>query len=85
MEGGNLEDQDVDYRILKWIFTKWDGKAWTGLIWLRIAIPYERDNEPSGVIKCGKFFLLDQEGVSFILCTLKRRKANLIRHTLLIN
>jgi hypothetical protein len=22
--------------ILKWIFKKWDGAAWTGLIWLRI-------------------------------------------------
>jgi hypothetical protein len=22
--------------ILKWIFKKWDGEAWTGLIWLRI-------------------------------------------------
>jgi hypothetical protein len=22
--------------ILKWIFNKWDGGAWTGLIWLRI-------------------------------------------------
>jgi hypothetical protein len=22
--------------ILKWIFRKWDGKAWTGLFWLRI-------------------------------------------------
>ena len=22
--------------ILRWIFRKWDGEAWTGLIWLRI-------------------------------------------------
>jgi hypothetical protein len=22
--------------ILKWILKKWDGEAWTGLIWLRI-------------------------------------------------
>jgi hypothetical protein len=22
--------------ILKWIFRKWDGEAWTGLIWLRV-------------------------------------------------
>jgi hypothetical protein len=21
--------------ILKWIFKRWDGEAWTGLIWLR--------------------------------------------------
>jgi hypothetical protein len=27
---------DGIYRILRWIFKKWDGGAWTGLIWLRI-------------------------------------------------
>jgi hypothetical protein len=32
-----LEDSGVDERIiLKWIFTKWDVGAWTGLIWLKI-------------------------------------------------
>jgi hypothetical protein len=31
-----LKDPDVDGIILKWIFKKWDGAAWTGLIWLRI-------------------------------------------------
>jgi hypothetical protein len=33
----HLEDPDVDGRIiLRWIFRKWDGRPWTGLIWLRI-------------------------------------------------
>ena len=32
-----LEDPDVDGGIiLRSIFRKWDGSAWTGLIWLRI-------------------------------------------------
>ena len=33
----HLEDPVVDVRIiLKWIFRKWNGVAWTGWIWLRI-------------------------------------------------
>jgi len=33
----HLEDPGVDGRIiLIWIFRKWVGGAWTGLIWLRI-------------------------------------------------
>jgi len=36
-ERDNLEDTDVDGRIIsKWIFKKWHGRAWTGLICLRI-------------------------------------------------
>jgi hypothetical protein len=36
-EGNHLEDPVVDGRlILKRIFKKWDGVAWTGLSWLRI-------------------------------------------------
>ena len=34
-ERDHLEDPGIDM-ILKWIFSKWDGGAWTGLIWLRI-------------------------------------------------
>jgi hypothetical protein len=36
-EGRNhLEDPGVDGRIILWIFKKWDGGAWTGLIRLKI-------------------------------------------------
>jgi len=38
-ERDHLEDLDVDNKvILKWIFSKWDEGAWTGLTWLRIGI-----------------------------------------------
>jgi hypothetical protein len=37
MEGDHLEDPNVDGRImLKLIFERLDGGAWTGLIWLRV-------------------------------------------------
>jgi hypothetical protein len=37
MERDHFEDLDVDGRIiLKWIFKKFYGEAWIGLIWLRI-------------------------------------------------
>jgi hypothetical protein len=36
-ERDHLKDLDVDGMIiLKWIFKKWDGEAWAGLIWVRI-------------------------------------------------
>jgi hypothetical protein len=36
-EGDHLVDRGVDGSIiLEGIFKKWDGGAWTGLIWLRI-------------------------------------------------
>ena len=35
-EGDPLEDQGVNGRAkLQWIFQRWDGRAWNGLIWLR--------------------------------------------------
>jgi hypothetical protein len=36
-EGDHFEVLGVDgITIIQWIFKKRDGKAWTGLIWLRI-------------------------------------------------
>jgi hypothetical protein len=36
-ERDHLEFLDINGKIvIKWIFEKWDGKAWTGLMWLRI-------------------------------------------------
>jgi hypothetical protein len=40
--------------ILKWIFRKWDGEAWAGLLW-QVVGACECGNEPSGSIKCGEF------------------------------
>jgi hypothetical protein len=46
-EGDHWKDPGVDGRmILKWIFKKWDGMAWPGLIWLRIG-------QVAGSCECG--------------------------------
>jgi hypothetical protein len=38
-EGYHLQDRGVDGRkILEWFYKKWNGEAWTGLIYLRIDI-----------------------------------------------
>ena len=54
-----LNDPRLDGRIiLRWIFRKWDGGAWTALIWLRIRTgegTLKSGNECSGSIKCGQF------------------------------
>jgi len=59
VEKRHWESQGVDGRIiLRWIFRKWDGGAWTGLIWLRIGTGggyCKCGNEPSGYKNCGKF------------------------------
>jgi hypothetical protein len=36
-ERDHLRDLGVDGSIiLRWILNKWDGKAWTGLMWLKM-------------------------------------------------
>jgi hypothetical protein len=36
-ERDNLADPGIDVRIiLNWIFKKWDGEAWSRLVWLRV-------------------------------------------------
>ena len=56
-----MKDLDLGWMIiLKWIFRKLDGEAWTGLIWLMTGTDggggaCECGNEPSGFIKCEEF------------------------------
>jgi hypothetical protein len=54
-----LERPGIDGRIiLKWIFKRWGGGAWTELIWLsigKVAGACECSNEHLGSIKCGEF------------------------------
>jgi len=58
-ERDHLEDPSVSGRlILRWIFRKWYGGTWTGLIRLKIgscAGTCEGVDERSGCIKCGEF------------------------------
>jgi hypothetical protein len=36
-ENNHLIDHGIDGTIIvKWMFKRWDGRAWTGLVWLRI-------------------------------------------------
>jgi hypothetical protein len=35
-ERNHFKEVDIDGTVLKWILNKFDGMAWTGLIWLRI-------------------------------------------------
>jgi hypothetical protein len=53
-EGGHLEEPRVDRIILKWIFKKWNGWPWPGLIW-QVAGSCECGNQPSDFIKCREF------------------------------
>ena len=50
-----LEDLGIDgWTILTRILVKYDGKLWTGFIWLRVELLdcCEHGNEPSGFIYC---------------------------------
>jgi hypothetical protein len=36
-ERNHLKDMKVDGRIIiKWFFKRWNGEAWTGIMWFRI-------------------------------------------------
>jgi len=52
IERNHLEDPGLGGMIiLRWIFRKWDVRAWTGSIWFRKGT----GNELSGSTKCGEF------------------------------
>ena len=55
MDGQHFKVIGADGRIIiKWIFKKWDGQAWTGLTWCRTGTgTYECGNKLLGSIKCG--------------------------------
>jgi hypothetical protein len=58
-EINHLEELDVDGRIiLKYILKIYDGRAWTGLMWLRIKNKwracFEQGNEHWGSLDCPK-------------------------------
>jgi len=55
---GPLGRLGIEGRIrLKWISKKWDGRAWTRLLWLvQVAADcFEHSNEHSGSAKCRQF------------------------------
>jgi len=52
-EREHLKDKGVD-RIMKWIFKKWDGRLWTGFMWLTsepVVGCCVYGNEPLGSVK----------------------------------
>ena len=54
----HLEDLVVDGRIILKLILKWDGRSWTGLVWLRIGAGggfCEYGIEPSGFKIFGEF------------------------------